>query len=239
MRPKGNGPGASIFAAIFASIFEPLRRALRGADHARAGALPVGEALHPLALAAVALLAVNDWAWKPRVTPGSAASLVTGKLSDVAGLVFAPVALSAAIGLCLHAAARLGARVDPSLSRRRLLLCIAATGAGFAAVKLSPELAARAAGLLSRLGRPARFYDDPTDLLALPALWAAAWIGRDELRRVPLGRPAAILRLGRPAADALADARRAGAPAARIDALADALDARDIDRVEALLSSSA
>ena len=230
MRRKGNGPGAS--------IFENLRRSLRGADHARAGVLPVGEALHPLALAAVALLVANDWALKPLAAPGSAAGLVTGKLSDVAGLAFAPVALSAAIGLVLHAAARLGARVDPSLSRRRLIGCVAATGAGFAAVKLSPALAAHVAGWLSHLGRPAQFYDDWTDLLALPALVAALWIGRDELRRVPLGRAAAILRLGRPAAAALADVRWAGAPAVRVDALAAALDARDVDRAEALLSSS-
>ncbi len=231
MRRKGNGPGGT--------IFERLRRSLRGADHARAPALPVGEAMHPAALAAIALLAVNDWVLKARVIPGSAASLVTGKLSDVAGLLFAPVVLSAAIGLVLHAAARLGARIDPSLSRRRLVLCVAATGAGFAAVKLSPALAAHAAELLSHLGRPARFHDDPTDLLTLPALLAALLIGRDELRRVPLGRPAAILRLGRPAAAALDDVRWAGAPPERVRALAAALDARDPDEVDALLSSAA
>jgi hypothetical protein len=231
VRRKGNGPELP--------IFERLRRALRGSDRARAPALPVGEAMHPATLAAVALLAVNDWVLKPRVVPDSGASLVTGKLSDVAGLVFAPVVLSAAIGLLLHAAARLGARVDPSLSGRRLALCLAATGAGFAAVKLSPALGALVAGWLSHLGRPARFHDDPTDLLALPALLAARWIGRDELRRVPLGRAAAILRLGRPAAAALDDVRRAGAPAARVAALAAALDDRDPDRADALLSSPA
>lgn len=231
MRRKGKSP--------VRSLFERLRRSLRGADRALAPALPVGEAMHPAALAAIALLAVNDWVCKPLVTPGSGASLVTGKLSDVAGLAFAPVVLSAAIGLVLHAAARLGARVDPSLSRRRLVLCVLATGAGFAAVKLSPALAAHAAAGLSHLGRPARFHDDPTDLLTLPALVAARWIGRDELRRVPLGRPAAILRLGRPAAAALADVRWAGAPPARVDALAAALDDRDPVRVDALLSSPA
>jgi hypothetical protein len=229
VRRKGNGPGAS--------IFERLRRALRGVDHVRAPALPVGEAMHPVTLAAIALLAANDWIAKPLVLPGSGASLVTGKISDLAGLAFAPVVLSAAIGLALHAAARLGARVDPSLSGRRLALCLVATGAGFAAVKLSPPLAARVAGWLSHLGRPARFHDDPTDLLALPALLAARWIGRDELRRVPLGRPAAIYRLGRPAAPALDDVRRAGATPARAAALAEALDARDPDRADALLSS--
>jgi len=194
--------------------------------------------MHPVALAAIALLVVNDWVLKPRVVPDSWPSLVTGKLSDLAGLVFAPVVLSAAIGLALHVAARLGARLDPSLTRRRLVACVAATGAGFAAVKLSPALAAHVACALSLLGRPAVFYDDPTDLLALPALAVALWIGRDELRRVPLGRPAAIVRLhrpDRPAAAALADVRWAGGDTVE---LAAALDARDLARADALLSQS-
>jgi hypothetical protein len=227
VRPKGNGAGAG--------IFERLRRVLRGVDRVASPALPVGEAMHPVALAAIALLVVNDWVLKPRVVPDSWPSLVTGKLSDVGGLAFAPVVLSAAIGLVLHAAARLGARVDPSLSRRRLVACVVATGAGFAAVKLAPALAALAADALSLLGRPARFYDDPTDLLTLPALAIALWIGRDELRRVPLGRPAAILRLERPAAVALADVRWAGGAT---DELARALDARDAPRIDELLAEN-
>ena len=213
-------------------IFEHVRRALRGIDHARAPALPVGEALHPLALAAVALLAVNDWALKPRFGP----SAVTGKLSDLAGLVFAPVALSAALGLGLHLAARLGARVDPSLSRRRLVLCTLATGAVFAAVKLDPRAAELLARLLSQLGRHAEIMPDRSDLLCLPALAIAAWIGRDELRRVPLGRPAAIHRLGRPAGPALADVRWAGAPADRVAALATAIDTWNVAGIDELLA---
>jgi hypothetical protein len=175
----------------------------------------------------VALLVVNDWWWKRAVTLDTWASAVTGKLSDVAGLAFAPVVLAASIGLALHALARCGARVDPSLSERRLVACIAATGAGFAAVKLSPAAASVVAGLLSRFGRPASFYDDWTDLLTLPALAVAWWIGRDELRRVPLGRPAAIHRRGLPALPALADVRRAGAH-----------DRWDVPTIDARLRSS-
>ena len=224
MPAEGNGARAS--------IFERLRRALRGADHAAAPALPLGEALHPAALAAVALLVVNDWLLKPRFGP----SLDTGKLSDLAGLVFAPVVLSAAIGLVLHAAARLGARVDPSLSRRRLAACTLATGAVFAAVKLDAGAARALAEVISRLGRPAAIYLDRSDLLCLPALAIAWWIGRDELRRVPLGRPAAIHRLGRPAAAALADVHRAGAPAAQVAALAAAIDGWQVAEIDALLA---
>jgi len=210
-----------------------VRRALRGIDHAGAPALPLGEALHPITLTAAAVLVVNDWAWKPRLGPG----LVTGKLSDLAGLVFAPVVLSAAIGLALHAAAGLGARVDPSLSRRRLAGCTLATGAVFAAVKLDPRAAELLAQVLSQLGRRAEIMADPSDLLCLPALAIAVWIGRDELRRVPLGRPAAIRRLARPATAALADVRWAGAPADRVAALAAALDTGDVAAVDHLLAA--
>jgi hypothetical protein len=216
------------------SIFERLRRRLRGIDHAGAPALPLGEALHPVTLAAVAVLVVNDWLLKPRFGP----SAVTGKLSDLAGLVFAPVVLSAALGLALHLAAALGARVDPSLSRRRLAGCTIATGAVFAAVKLEPAAAHILVQLLSRLGRPAAITLDPTDLLCLPALAVAIWIGRDELRRIPLGRPAALHRLGRPAGQALADVRWAGAPADRVAALAAAIDAWDVTTVDKYLVNS-
>lgn len=215
------------------SIFERLRRALRGVDRAETPALPIGEALHPVALAAVVVLAVNDWLLKPWIGP----SAITGKLSDVAGLAFAPVVLSAAIGLALRLAAGLGARLDPSLSRRRLLACTLATGAVFAAVKVDATAAGLLAELLSRLGRPAAIYLDRTDLLCLPALAIAVWIGRDELRRVPLGRAAAIHRLARSARPALADVRWAGAPADRVARLAAAIDGWHAEAVDELLAA--
>ena len=187
--------------------------------------------MHPLTLVCVGLLVINDWVLKPRFH-----GFVTGKLSDLAGLAFAPVILSAAIGLVLHAAASLGARVDPSLSRRRLLLCILATAIGFTIVKLSPAASQGAAQLLAHLGRDASIYLDPSDLFCLPALGIAYAIGRDELRRVPLGKPAAIHRLGKAASPALEDSRSAGGNHARIEELADAIDAWDTTRIDELLS---
>jgi hypothetical protein len=189
--------------------------------------------MHPVTLAAVAVLVVNDWVIK-QVWQGSgtARTLIAGKLSDVAGLAFAPVVLTAAIGLVLALAARLGARVDPSLTRRRLLLSIAATGAGFAAVKLFPAAAETVAAALSHVGRPASFHLDRSDLVTLPALAIAYWIGRDELRRVPLGKPAAIHRLARRAAPALRDSEWAGAD---VRDLATAIDAWDVPRINQLL----
>jgi hypothetical protein len=183
--------------------------------------------MHPVTLVAVAVLLVNDWVLKRHWHGG-----LVGKLSDVAGLAFAPVVLTAAVGLVLALAARLGAHIDPSLTRRRLLACIAATGACFAAVKLSPDAAELLARALSLLGRPAQIYLDRWDLLTLPALAIAYWIGRDELRRIPLGKPAAIHRLGRPAHPALIDSHIAGADTR---ALADAIDAWDVPAIDARL----
>ncbi len=185
--------------------------------------------MHPLALLAALVLVVNDWVLKPRWHGG-----VVGKLSDIAGLAFAPVALTAAIGLLLALAARLGARVDPSLTRRRLLACIAATGAGFAAVKLSPAAADILVRVLSMFGRRAEIYLDRTDLFTLPALAVAYWIGKDELRRIPLGKPAAIHRLARPAHPALIDSHIAGADTRT---LADAIDAWDVQGIDELLAA--
>ncbi|MEO6774614.1 MAG: hypothetical protein ABI467_16645 [Kofleriaceae bacterium] len=134
--------------------------------------------MHPVTLAAVVLLLVNDWVLKPRFR----GSFVTGKLSDVAGLVFAPVVLSAAIGLMLWLGTRLGLRVAPhgaALTHRRLVLCCAATALGFAAVKLFPPVGDVVAQLI---GHGASFYPDWTDVLCTPCVLIAYWIGRDELR---------------------------------------------------------
>jgi len=135
-----------------------LRRVLRGTDPRS----PIGEALHPVALAAVVVLVVNDWVAK-RHWPGA----LTGKLSDIAGLVFAPLALSALIGLVTRR----------HVTRARLIGCIAATGIVFAATKLSVTIA----HAIASLGFHAHIVADPTDLFCLPALLVSGWIGRAEL----------------------------------------------------------
>lgn len=179
MTAADNGSAPGLFPAGRRSRYERLREALR------AGELPLGEAMHPVALAAVLVLVLNDWVLKPGLGAGPISGLITGKLSDLAGLAAAPVVLTATIGLGLCVARALGASVDPYLTRRRLGLAIAATGGGFAAIKLS---ATAASWFTAAIGvvRPATVILDPTDLLCLPALAVAWWIGRDELRR--LGR---------------------------------------------------
>lgn len=190
----------------------------------RLGPLPVGELLHPLALAALVVLLGNDW-WAKRVCPG----WLTGKLSDVAGLVVAPLALSAAWGCALWLAAALGLRVDPSLGPRRLMVAMAAIAAPFVAAKTSAAAAAGIAAALALLGGRPRIVCDPTDLLALPALLVTWWLGRAELRLVPRGRVHAVLRGARPAAGELEDVRAVGAEPALSDALVAALRGATID----------
>jgi hypothetical protein len=139
--------------------------------------------LHPVSLAAIALLVLNDHVLKPRF-PG----LVTGKLSDVAGLVFFPLLLSALLSRVPGARA-----VAPA---RLLAACVVATAIAFALVKTwAPATRAyeiglgllqwpfRVAGALARGEapggpRPVLLVRDPTDLVALPFVLVSLWIAR-------------------------------------------------------------
>lgn len=155
--------------------------------------LPLSSAalLHPVTLAALALWAVNDHLLK-----GWGPALLTGKLSDVAGLVVCPSVL---LGI-LEWGAPGWLRRQP---RAALAACCAAIGALLAGLELSPavELAYQhtlgsaqfiARSLLAELsGGPAPRYllvhttPDLTDLLTLPALAVPAWLG---MRGRPQGR---------------------------------------------------
>jgi hypothetical protein len=141
--------------------------------------------LHPVVIGAIVVLLVNDHVLK-RAWPG----VLTGKLSDLAGLAFAPLLLVAAAEL---AASSLGRSRAPGA--RWLGAAVAAVGLGFAAVKLIPAaegLWEAALGVVqwpaSALGdvlagrplppiRPVASTADATDLVALPAVWLAHVIG--------------------------------------------------------------
>ena len=159
-----------------------------------AGGLPyvvVGDGLlHPLVLAALTLMVVNDHVLKSAF-PGP----ITGKLSDVGGLLFFPLALQAAWEWLTS---RTGMR---SLgSQTVLVIAIMSTAAIFSAIKLFPvvsdayaeaiALSQWLAGLLlgTAGARPAHVLvaTDPTDLMALPVLALSYWIGSGRrTRRIP------------------------------------------------------
>lgn len=200
-----------------------LRAILAGSEGPGRRALPAGELLDPVALGAVLLLVANDWLLK-----GRAPAALTGKLSDLAGLVCAPLIATAALDVALWAMARLGAPVDFSLRRWKLAAAAAAVGLAFIAVKLSPGAAHAVERAAGALGLGWRIAPDPGDLVAFPALALAVWLGRREIRRVPLGRIEVIERAWRrrrsPPAAQLADVAACGAPADRVAELAAALD---------------
>ena len=157
---------------------------------------------HPLTLASVALLLLNDHVFK-EVAP----SALTGKLSDMAGMFFAPYLLAALLGIAGAGLRRLplgrrgarlrslppgrrGAGLSPLPQGRRRAGpggnparpweawgAYLFTAALFAAIKLHPEFNAGVnAALRSAFGLPVQVALDPTDLIALLALAPSAWL---------------------------------------------------------------
>ncbi len=108
--------------------------------------------LTPLWVGSLVLLVINDHLLKGAgVLPG----VLTGKLSDFAGLIVAPVLLAALL------------RVR---TREHLLACHVATGLVFAGIQLSIPFADLWSGLMGTIGFPWVITSDPTDLIALPML---------------------------------------------------------------------
>ncbi|GAA3000659.1 hypothetical protein [Streptosporangium longisporum] len=127
---------------------------------------------HPATVVATVVLPVNDHVLKA-LWPG----LLTGKLSDVAGLLVAPPVLTLALVLMsmpVLALLRAGSLL-PALTRVAAPVATVVTGAGFTAVKVTQEGAEFASRVWSTVAIPSRMLADPTDLLALPAL-GAAWL---------------------------------------------------------------
>lgn len=142
----------------------------------------IGEPLlHPISLVAVGVLLLNDHVLKTYYP-----SWVTGKLSDMAGMVFFPLLLLTLVDLSTRLVQR-----KPGLTRQALYACILLTAVVFATVKttyiggdafrwvwavLQWPAHAVAAHRLVPLER-VRLVMDATDLEALPMLLISAWIG--------------------------------------------------------------
>lgn len=198
-----------------------MRTFFSGQDSPTQTALPAGEFLQPLPLAALAMLVANDWWLKPSTW---APAFITGKLSDAAGLLFFPLLATALFDCLLLALYRLGLRVDFSLRRYKLVGSILLTGLLFSALKLWPAANQGALSLLRGFGLPAQVVLDPTDLLALPLLWFAWRIGKREIARLPLGRLEILLHCRKEnVGEHLHDLIACGAKPENVDAFAAAL----------------
>ncbi|MCX4745182.1 hypothetical protein OG455_06550 [Kitasatospora sp. NBC_01287] len=132
---------------------------------------------HPGTVLAALLLVVNDHLLK-RAAPG----LITGKLSDGAGLLVAPPLLALALA--------------PLVARRHADRLAAAaltlTGLGFTLVKCTATGAALASQAWSVVGGPSTVLRDPTDLAALPGLGLAWWLWTRARARRPQWRTVRI-----------------------------------------------
>jgi hypothetical protein len=121
--------------------------------------------LHPLWLTSLAVLVLNDHVLKgASILPG----VVTGKLSDFAGLAVAPVLLAALV------------RVRGS---RGLRAAHVAVGLVFSAIQLSALAASLWSGAMAAVGFPWVITRDATDLVALPALLLSYHVLRAAMRR--------------------------------------------------------
>jgi hypothetical protein len=181
--------------------FSRARRLLAGSDTTTRAGLPCNELLAPLPLFALGLLVLND-----RVLKGSSLpELLTGKLSDFAGVFVLPLVMTAVFDLVLAGIARAGVLVDYTLRRWKLAVAIAFTGIVFAAMKLSPAIGGWVEALWSKLV-PSSIYPDPTDAIAVIVLAATWWHGRRTIARGAYGRLwlARRKQLARPFADAAA-----------------------------------
>ncbi len=153
-------------------------------DVARGGAAGDG-LLDPVVVAALVMLVVNDHVLKQFAT-GTRWTLVTGKLSDVAGVLFLPALVVAALEL----SASLARRYRGPSTRTAVVVAVVVALA-FALMKTwSPAafvyrealgmlqwpyfaVVAAARGLPAPAVVPVRHVVDATDLVALPA---AAWV---------------------------------------------------------------
>ncbi len=165
----------------------------------RADCAPADFLVHPIAVVSVVALVVNDRFVK-QTWPG----LVSGKLSDVAGMVFFPLLLVGLVELAAAAARR------PWWADRRAFVTVAViVGAFFGATKVlapirafdeaalgwlrwAPGAAARAAtGGAAGAPEAGHVVADATDLVAVPFVIVAVWIGARARRQPDLALPPA------------------------------------------------
>ena len=154
--------------------------------------------VHPVTIGAVVLLLINDFVLRQQWP-----SWWTGKLGDFAWLAFAPLLIAPFLSLLI-----------PRRVRRKggwvIGISIGVVALGFAAVKAIPGVFTVYHSLLrSWMPVASTLRFDPSDLIALPAVWVALWVWRSRrISQVGMGRRAwMVLTVG-----ALATVANSGIP---------------------------
>ena len=167
-------------------------------EGSRRGDWPGEELLHPVPILCMILLGVNDHVLKGS---GWVPGVVTGKLSDFAGLVFFPLFLTALLNTVMFGVFRSSERVrwDYSLTRWKLWGALGVTVVVFAPLQFYStwaEIYVRGLQALDLFGWFHGFAvtPDPWDLTALLVLPWVYWFGRRTVVSVPVGRLAVIRR---------------------------------------------
>jgi hypothetical protein len=144
------------------------------------GRAPGDLLVRPPAVVALIVLVVNDHVVKHR-WPG----LLSGKLSDIAGLVFLPL-----LAVSLYELARAAVRRPWRVGDRGVLAVVAVAAFGFAATKLSTAVGATYGDVLGWLRWPMSGHwshvaisRDPTDVLCTPGA-IVVWIESRRVREV-------------------------------------------------------
>jgi hypothetical protein len=148
---------------------------------------PGGGLLHPVVVVSLAVLLLNDHVLKG-LARGTPWSLVTGKLSDIAGLVFLPVLVVAAFEVL---AVVRGHHRGPS--PRQALIVAVIVAVVFVAMNTNHHAGAAYAWSLAALQWPARalvawlsstptptlrpvaHVVDPTDVIGVVGVWWVVW----------------------------------------------------------------
>lgn len=180
---------------------KPFLAELRGVETitgSSKGAWPGDEFIHPYPIFAMVVLGVNDHLLKGS---GWVPSVLTGKLSDFAGLFFFPLFLTALWNTALYLLFRLRPRMvfNYSYTSTKLLVSVLFTAALFVPLQLSTSFGRAYLWLLQRIDLFGLFSGfavtaDPTDLLALSVFFLLYLHGRSTLGRFPVGRLAWIRR---------------------------------------------
>jgi hypothetical protein len=158
--------------------------------------LPVTFLLRTGPMIGLIALVVNDHALKGAgLLPG----VVTGKLSDFAGLFFFPLLLVTLLNLTARSLARFSDALLPlaSPSRNQIITACIATGVFFSGVQLWEPIADFYSTALAHLQiwhdvPRVEVTQDPLDLIALPSLVVCYYWSLDGLRRFPPGRLAVM-----------------------------------------------